>query len=75
MNPNTMEEAGYSNTINPQSSSDDIYEFSVEQSSTGGRINTLNYISDNHPLLPPLWARSTNSLIIIRSRVQHHTTF
>ena len=70
-----MEEAGCSNTIDPQSSSDDTYEFSVERSSTGGRIDALNYVSDNHPLLPPKRARSADSLTALRSRVRHHTAF
>jgi hypothetical protein len=48
-NPDTMEEAGRSNTIDLQSSSDDTYDFSAEQSSTGGRMDVLNYVSDNHP--------------------------
>jgi hypothetical protein len=58
-NPDTMKEAERPNTIDLQSSSDDTYEFSTERSSTGGRIDVLNYVSDNHPLLPPPRARSS----------------
>jgi hypothetical protein len=61
-----LKETERPNTIDLQSSSDDIYEFSAERSSTGGSIDALNFVSDNHPLLPPPQARSANSLTTIR---------
>ena len=42
-NPDTMKEAERSITVHLQSSSNDIYDPSTE-----GRINVLNYVSNNY---------------------------
>jgi cell division protein FtsB len=57
-------------------SDDDTYESNTkEQSSTAGRVDALNYVSADHPLLPSRRARSANNMIEMRSRVRHHTAF
>ena len=72
----TMAEAIRSPTIDLDVSDDDPYESSTkEQSSTSGRIDALNYVSTDHPLLPPRRARSANNMIEMRSRLRHHTAF
>jgi hypothetical protein len=71
-----MAEARRSPTIDLDVSGDDTYESSTkEQSSTAGRIDALNYVSADYPLLPPRRARSANNMIEMRSRVRHHTAF
>jgi hypothetical protein len=71
-----MAEATRSPTIDLDVSDDDTYESSAkEQSSTAGRIDALNYVNADHPLLPPRRARSANNMIEMRSRVWHHTAF
>ena len=58
-------------TIDLGLSDDDTYN----QSSILGRINTLDYISIDHPLLPPLRAKSANSVIAITNRVRYYLEF
>lgn len=71
-----MAEARRSPTIDPDVSGDDTYESSTkEQGSTAGRIDALNYVSADHPLLPPRRVRSTNSMIEKGSHIWHHTAF
>src|SRR4051794_14430121 len=51
-------------------------ELTVEEE--GGpriRINPLDYISDNHPLLPPLRSRTLDSAEALRTRVRYHSAF
>lgn len=70
-----MAETRRSTTIDLDSSDDDTYKPSTnEQSSTGGRIDALDYVSAD-PLLPPQRARSATSVMTIRSRVRHHAEF
>jgi hypothetical protein len=57
--------------INLDLSDDDTYD----QSSIAGRIDALDYVSIDHPLLPPLRARSANSVMAITNRVRHHPEF
>ncbi|KAH9203340.1 hypothetical protein DL95DRAFT_504601 [Leptodontidium sp. 2 PMI_412] len=40
-----------------------------------GRIDALDYISIDHPLLPPQRARSANSVMAITNRVRYHPEF
>lgn len=40
-----------------------------------GRIDALNYVSSDHPLLPPPRARSIDSMVGLRSRVRYHAAF
>jgi hypothetical protein len=71
-----MAEARLSTAIDLNLSNDDIYKPSTkEQSRISRRINALNYVSTDHPLLSPRRARSANNMIEIRSRVRHHTAF
>jgi hypothetical protein len=71
-----MAEVRLSTAIDLDLSDDDIYEPSTkEQSSTSRRIDALNYVSPDHPLLPPRRARSADNMIEMRSRVRHHTAF
>jgi hypothetical protein len=58
-------------TIDLDLSDDDTYD----QSSMAGRIDALDYISIDHPLLPPLRARSANSVMAITNRVRYHPEF
>lgn len=46
-----------------------------EQSSTETRIDALDYLSSDHPLLPPTRARSANSVMTIKNRFQFHPEF
>jgi len=72
----TMEKTNYSSTADQYLSSEDTDEPTTEESSnTAGRIDALNYVNPDHPLLPPRRARSANSLATIRSRVRYHTAF
>ena len=64
-----------SNIIDLQLSSNDIYEFNIESSNTEERIDTLNYVNDNHFLLSLLQIRFVNNLTKIRSRVRYYTVF
>jgi hypothetical protein len=69
-------EARRSPTINSDVSDDDPHESSTKaQSNTIRRIDALNYVSIDHPLLPPRRARSANNMIEMRSRLRHHTAF
>jgi hypothetical protein len=52
-------------------SEDDTYD----QSNMVGRIDALDYISIDHPLLPPLRARSANSVMAILNRIRYHPEF
>ena len=71
-----MENTGRPSAIDLYLSDDDTYEVSAEErNSTAGRINALNYVSADYPLLPSHRARSANSSVAIRSRVWHHTVF
>jgi hypothetical protein len=71
-----MAEAKRSPTIDLDVSDNDPYKSSTkEQSNTSGRIDALNYVSIDHPLLPPQRARSANNMIELRSRLRHHTAF
>ena len=51
INLDIIKETKHFNTIDLQLSSNDIYKFSTERFSTKERIDTLNYVSDNHFLL------------------------
>jgi hypothetical protein len=46
-----------------------------DQSSIAERINALDYISIDYPLLPPLRARSANSVIVILNYIRYHPKF
>jgi hypothetical protein len=71
-----MAEVRLSTAIDLNINDDDIYKLSTkEQSNTLKRINTLNYVSPDHPLLSPRRARSADNMIEIRSRVRHYTAF
>jgi hypothetical protein len=50
---------------------DDTYN----QSSLAGRIDMLDYISIDHPLLPALSARSANSITEILNRIRYYPEF
>ncbi len=50
---------------------DDTYN----QSSLAGRIDTLDYVSIDYPLLPTLSARSANSVTEILNRIRYYPEF
>jgi hypothetical protein len=46
-----------------------------EEGEPHGRINPLDYVSDSHPLLPPLRSRILDSAEALRNRVRYHSGF
>lgn len=66
-----------SNGENPERpTGEENQELTVEEE--GGpriRINPLDYVSDNHPLLPPLRSRTLDSAEALRTRVRYHSAF
>jgi hypothetical protein len=71
-----MADLKLSTVIDLDLSDDDVYKPSTkEQSSISRKINMLNYINTDHPLLPLRRVRSANSMIELRSRIRHYTAF
>jgi hypothetical protein len=67
--------ARHTTTIDPDSSDDNYVPTTNEQSSVKGRIDALDYVSADHPLLPPSRARSANSVMTIDSRFRYYAEF
>lgn len=68
-----MAETRHTIIPDPDSSDDDTYEPSAdEESNTAYRIDALDYVSADHPLLPPRYA---NNVMTIKSRFQYHAEF
>lgn len=71
-----MDEANHSSTVDQHLSDEDTYEPTPEElRNTVGRIDALNYVGPDHPLLPPRRARSADGLVALRSRIRHHAAF
>jgi hypothetical protein len=58
-------------TADPDLGDDDTYD----QSSLARRIDALDYVSIDHPLLPAVSARSANSVTEILNRIRYHPEF
>src|SRR2546423_753246 len=70
-----MAEAKYSTTVDLNLSDDDGYEPSTKEQSAAGRIDALDYVSADHPLLPHPHARSADSVMKIKSPFRSHAEF
>ena len=76
MDYNTVEEGDHCSTVDQHLSDENTHRPTLEDlRNTVRRIDALNYVSPNHPLLPPPRARSADNMVALRSRVRHHTAF
>jgi hypothetical protein len=69
-------EARQYTTVTAKSNSKGVYKQRIdEQNGIKETIIALDYVSADHPLLPPLRSRSIDSVMSVRNRVRYHAEF